>query len=61
MLCAVILAHAQGAAQTPQTPMTIDIWSDISCPFCYLGKRHIELALERLQLQVQVQVVWHSF
>ncbi|MFM9055921.1 MAG: DsbA family oxidoreductase [Bacteroidota bacterium] len=41
--------------------MTIDIWSDISCPFCYLGKRHLELALERLQLQDQVQVVWHSF
>lgn len=41
--------------------MTIDIWSDISCPFCYLGKRHLELALDRLGLQGEVKVVWHSF
>lgn len=41
--------------------MTIDIWSDISCPFCYLGKRHLELALEHLGLQGEVEVVWHSF
>jgi len=40
--------------------MTIDIWSDISYPFCYLGKRHLELALDRLGLQGEVKVVWHS-
>ena len=41
--------------------MRIDIWSDIVCPFCYIGKRHLELALERFEHRDQVEVVWHSF
>jgi predicted DsbA family dithiol-disulfide isomerase len=28
------------------TPITIDIWSDIACPWCYIGKRRLESALE---------------
>lgn len=42
-------------------PITIDIWSDIVCPFCYLGERHLRLALERFEHADQVEVVWHSF
>jgi predicted DsbA family dithiol-disulfide isomerase len=41
--------------------MKIDIWSDIVCPFCYIGKRHLEAALERFPHRDQVEVVWHSF
>lgn len=41
--------------------MRIDIWSDIVCPFCYIGKRRLEAALERFEHRDQVQVVWHSF
>lgn len=41
--------------------MKIDIWSDIVCPFCYIGKRHLELALEQFPHRDQVEVVWHSF
>ena len=29
------------------TPITIDIWSDIACPWCYIGKRRLETALAR--------------
>ena len=29
-------------------PITIDIWSDIACPWCYIGKRRLETALARL-------------
>ncbi|MDO5697835.1 MAG: DsbA family oxidoreductase [Dermatophilus congolensis] len=41
--------------------MRIDIWSDIVCPFCYIGKRRLEAALERFEHRDQVEVVWHSF
>ena len=35
---------------TTTTPtLTIDMWSDVSCPFCYIGKRRLELALKQLQ------------
>jgi len=27
--------------------MQVEIWSDVVCPWCYLGKRHLEQALER--------------
>ncbi|XVX20068.1 DsbA family oxidoreductase [Actinomycetota bacterium] len=44
-----------------QPDVKIDIWSDIVCPFCYIGKRHLELALERFEHRDEVEVVWHSF
>ncbi|GIL35172.1 DSBA oxidoreductase [Phycicoccus sp. DTK01] len=39
----------------------IDVWSDILCPFCHLGRRHLELALEQFEHADEVGVVWHSF
>ncbi|TQE44189.1 DsbA family oxidoreductase [Corynebacterium phoceense] len=41
--------------------MRIDIWSDIICPFCIIGKRHLELALERFEHADEVDIHWHSF
>lgn len=41
--------------------MRIDIWSDVVCPFCYIGGRHLELALERFDHADDVEVAWHSF
>ncbi|MBO9151713.1 DsbA family protein [Chitinophaga sp. GCM10012297] len=41
--------------------MKIDIWSDVACPFCYIGKRHLEAALEQFPNSKDVQVTWHSF
>jgi predicted DsbA family dithiol-disulfide isomerase len=41
--------------------MKIDIWTDVVCPWCYLGKRRLELALEKLPELNSVQVVHHSF
>lgn len=40
--------------------MKIDIWSDIACPFCYIGKRHLEKALEQLP-EIDVEINWKSF
>jgi len=39
--------------------LCIDIWSDIACPWCYVGKRRLEAALERFD--EPVEVVWHAF
>lgn len=41
--------------------MKVDIWSDVRCPFCYIGKRKFESALEQFEHKDQVEVEWHSF
>lgn len=41
--------------------MRIDIWSDVVCPFCLIGKRHLELALEQFEHRDDVEIIWHSF
>ena len=41
--------------------MKIDIWSDIVCPFCYLGKRRLEAAIAGFAHRDEVEVTWHSF
>lgn len=41
--------------------MKVDIWSDVRCPFCYIGKRKFEAALQQFEHKEQVQVEWHSF
>lgn len=40
--------------------MKIEIWSDIMCPFCYIGKRHLEAALKAFPDE-QVEIEWKSF
>lgn len=39
--------------------MKIDIWSDVICPFCTIGKRKLELALA--QTGINADIEWHSF
>jgi protein disulfide-isomerase len=41
--------------------MKIEIWSDIMCPFCYIGKRHFELALKELDFEDELEIEWKSF
>lgn len=41
--------------------MQIDIWSDILCPWCYIGKRRFEAALKQLDPTVEVSVRYRSF
>lgn len=41
--------------------MKIDIWSDVACPFCFIGKRHLEAALAQFPNRNEVEVTWHSF
>lgn len=41
--------------------MRIEIWSDIACPWCYVGKVRFQAALERYEHADSVEVVWRSF
>lgn len=41
--------------------MKVEIWSDVMCPFCYMGKRNIETALEQFSGKDQIEIEWKSF
>jgi predicted DsbA family dithiol-disulfide isomerase len=41
--------------------MKIEIWSDVMCPFCYIGKRRFEAALEQFAHKKEVEITWKSF
>jgi len=41
--------------------LQLDIWSDIACPWCYVGKRRLEAALARFPHRDAVDVTWRSF
>jgi predicted DsbA family dithiol-disulfide isomerase len=41
--------------------MKVEVWSDVVCPWCYVGKRHLEEALARFRHGDQVSVEWRSF
>jgi predicted DsbA family dithiol-disulfide isomerase len=42
-------------------PLTVEIWSDVVCPWCYIGKRRFERALEAFEHADEVTVMWRSF
>jgi predicted DsbA family dithiol-disulfide isomerase len=42
-------------------PLHIEIWSDFVCPFCYIGKKRFETALEQFGQKDQVTIDWKSF
>lgn len=41
--------------------MKVEIWSDIACPWCYIGRRRFETALNQFEHRDQVEIVWRSF
>ena len=41
--------------------MRVEIWSDVVCPWCYVGKRNFEAALARFEHRDQVEVIWRAF
>lgn len=41
--------------------MKIEVWSDFVCPFCYIGKRRLEAALQQFDYRDQVEVEYKSF
>ncbi len=49
------------AAQAVYPRITVEIWSDVLCPFCYIGKRQFEAALSQYPGRDSVEVIWRSF
>lgn len=41
--------------------MKVEIWSDVMCPFCYIGKKRFEKAINSLGMEGEVDVVYRSF
>lgn len=41
--------------------MKVEIWSDIMCPFCYIGKRRFERALQQFAHKDEIEIVWKSY
>jgi predicted DsbA family dithiol-disulfide isomerase len=41
--------------------MKIEIWSDVVCPWCYVGKRKFEEALSQFEHREDVEVLWRSY
>lgn len=41
--------------------LKIEIWSDVMCPFCYIGKRKIEKALDEFPQKEKIEIEWKSF
>ncbi len=39
----------------------IEIWSDVVCPFCFIGKRKMEHAVTKLNAEDKLEIIWHSF
>lgn len=46
---------------TTDNKITVEIWSDVMCPWCYIGKRRFEKALSDFDDKASVEVVWKSF
>jgi predicted DsbA family dithiol-disulfide isomerase len=42
-------------------PLTVEIWSDVVCPWCYVGKRRIEKALAQFDHRDDIELRWRSF
>lgn len=45
----------------PTPKIQVEIWSDVQCPFCYIGKRQFEAALAEFGQRDQVEVTWRSY
>ena len=41
--------------------MKVEIFSDIVCPWCAIGKRRFEVALDRFAHRDEVEVIWRAF
>lgn len=41
--------------------MRIEVWSDIACPWCYIGKKKLDNALKQFEGRDDVEVIWHSY
>lgn len=41
--------------------MKIQVWSDVMCPFCYIGKKNMEAAVAKLPFKDEIEIEWKSY
>lgn len=41
--------------------LEVDVISDVVCPWCYVGKKHLEKAIEKVKGRINIKVEWHPF
>lgn len=57
-----LILFGQSTKESMKTEkITIEIWSDIVCPFCFVGKKKMEKAIATLKAEDQVEIIWRSF
>jgi len=55
------LDAAAAPSGTRTTPMRVEIWSDVACPWCYIGRRRFAAALADFEHRDRVHVRWRSY
>ena len=48
-------------AAAPEATLAVEVWTDLTCPWCYLGKRRLERAVHAFEHPHAVQVRYRSF
>ncbi len=64
LLVSTFASMQVGFAQTPnktEKTMKIEIWSDVACPFCYIGQAHLMEALSTFPEKDKIEIEWKSF
>lgn len=54
-------AQSNNNLMSKSEKVKVEIWSDIVCPFCLIGKKKIEKAIYNLNAQDKTEIIWHSF
>ncbi len=62
----IFALHSNSIAQQIETKkqevkMKIEVWSDVVCPFCYIGKTHFDEALAQFADKENIEFIWKSF
>ena len=59
----IFLAHSGKlqAQNIKEEKMKVEVWSDVVCPFCYIGKTHFDAALAQFAEKENIEFVWKSF
>ncbi|MEJ7559581.1 MAG: DsbA family oxidoreductase [Pedobacter sp.] len=44
-----------------ESRMKVEVWSDVMCPFCYIGKRNYETAVAQFEAKEDIELIWKSY
>jgi protein disulfide-isomerase len=60
-VCNTLKAQDNLLNESNITKMKIEIWSDVACPFCYIGQEHLNKALSSFPERQNIEIEWKSF